>query len=395
MTLKGSELRRVCVEYRAEFVFGVVLGASVVVSYALAHQLPMDFYVHSLNPILNGCIATVSLFGAILLFRHHKGVHVRILWACTLLVWLLLSCLLLMRVMSYYAPVGSDDVLSLRGRELIIGDVYAWLLILYPIAVLRPGWLNAWRGLVMLVPVAVIAVADKLLAVDLRVLLAVLPLLWVGVLIFHMRAYRIWCEENYSSMDQIDVQWIVRYIILYVVSGVCYTVLSFSYSYGHAFTQQWLLLFMLAYSTEQILFRQDPWVIIRRAKTLPPEPEETEEDNSTPVLSNEEYRAMLEQWIEADKPYLDADFRLSDLRQVLPMNRTYLSQFINKEYACSFYQWVSRLRIEEAKRIMTEQPDMTMEDVAKRCGFASARTFHRTFLREIEMTPKEWLSAQS
>ena len=388
------EFRKICVEYWEEFIFGLILGLSVLVSYGLAYLIPVDFYVNSLNPILNGCIATVSLYGAIVLFRHHKGVHVRVLWACTLLVWAALSCMFLMRVMAYNVPFDTEETISLRGRELILGDLYAWLLLHYPVAVLRPGWLNPKRALAPLIPVAVIAVLDKLLPVDLRVLLAVLPILWVGLLAFHIRKYREWCENNYSSMDHIDVQWIWRYITMYVISGGCYIFMSFSYTYAHVFTQQWLLLFMLGYSTEQILFRQDPWVIIRRAKALPPEPEEPEEDNSAPQLSNEEYRAMLETWIHTEKPYLDAEFRLLDLRQVLPLNRTYLSQLINTEYGCSFYQWVNQLRIEEAKYLMSEHPDMTMEDVAGQCGFSSARSFYRAFAREVEMTPKEWLATQ-
>ena len=37
------------------------------------------------------------------------------------------------------------------------------------------------------------------------------------------------------------------------------------------------------------------------------------------------------------------------LWQLLPMNRTYLSQLIHAEYGCTFYQFVNRYRIEEAK----------------------------------------------
>jgi len=386
------ELRKIIVDYRAEFIFGLILGLSVLVSYGLGYLIPVDFYVNSLSPILNGCVATISLFGAIVLFRHHKGVHVRILWACILLIWVVLASLLLMRVMAYNAPFDTEETISLKGRELFIGDFYAWLLLLYPVAVLRPGWLNPLRALRSLSVIVALAVVDEVLEVDLSIVMALLPLLWVGLLFKHIRAYRQWCEENYSSMDQIDVQWIWRYIIMYVISGGGYIYMSFSYNYVHAFTQQWLLLFMLAYSTEQILFRQDPWVIIRRAKTLPPEPEEPEEENETPELSNEEYRLMLEKWISTEKPYLNAEFRLSDLRQVLPLNRTYLSQLINKEYGCPFYQWVNQLRIEEAKYVMTEHPELTMEDVAGQCGFSSARSFYRAFYREVEMTPKEWLA---
>ena len=101
-------------------------------------------------------------------------------------------------------------------------------------------------------------------------------------------------------------------------------------------------------------------------------------------------RQKLEQWMEHDKPYLNPDFRLIDLQQVLPMNRTYLSQFIHAEYDCSFYQFVGHYRVEEAKRMMQEHPDMKFTTVATRCGFSSPVVFTRIFSAFTGKTPSEW-----
>lgn len=394
---KGSKMsiRRICVDYKSEFIFGIVLGVSVLLSENLAHLIPFDFYLHTLGTILNGCVATTSILGAVLLLRHAKGVHVRYLWACILLVWAVLASLLLMHVIAYTEPFDSERTLNLRGREMAIGNFYAWLLLLYPTAVLRPGWLNVKRALYPLIPVIIVEAIDELCSVDLRWLLALYPLVCASLLIMHVRAYRNWCEENYSSMDNIDVQWIVRYLIMYVISGAAYTYLTYSYDAAHAFTQQWLLLFMLAYSTEQILFRQDPWVMVRRAKALPPEPEETPEEAEQQIApeSNEYYRNILEEWMNTEKPYLNPEFRLLDLRQVLPLNRTYLSQLINAEYGCNFYQYVTRYRIEEAKRLMRENPNMRLQDIAEQSGFSSPAVFSRIFSRETGLTPSDWSSS--
>ena len=145
------------------------------------------------------------------------------------------------------------------------------------------------------------------------------------------------------------------------------------------------MFFVIIYTNDQIIFHSKPWI---------ENAEEEEEEEEATIESEGEYRAKLEQWMKTERPYLNPDFRLLDLRQVLPLNRTYLSQLINAEYGCNFYQFVTNYRIEEAKRLMREHPDMTMEDVAKQCGFSSARSFYRTFDREEEMTPKEWLAAQ-
>ena len=79
------------------------------------------------------------------------------------------------RVFVYNEPIDSMDTISLRGRELVLGNVFAWLLLHYPTAVLRPGWLNPKRALINLVPVAVVAVMDELLPVDLKWFLIFYP----------------------------------------------------------------------------------------------------------------------------------------------------------------------------------------------------------------------------
>ncbi len=65
-------------------------------------------------------------------------------------------------------------------------------------------------------------------------------------------------------------------------------------------------------------------------------------------------------------------------------------------YGCSFYQWVNRLRIKEAKRLKMEHPELTARDIAEHgCGFSSRQAFYRTFLRETGQSPSEWWAAQN
>lgn len=244
------------------------------------------------------------------------------------------------------------------------------------------------KALLQGVPVWVAYALDKLFAIDLRFLIALYPVLLLGFLVAYIRKYRQWCEENYSSMDNIDVQWIVRYIIMYLLDSILFFNMCFFATAPLAFTQQWLILLMIAYSTEQILYRGDPWKTIKQNKMN--QQEEMEEEMEVPTASYAEYRIILEEWMEKERPYKNSEFRLMDLRQILPLNRTYLSQFINTEYGCNFYQFVTNYRIEEAKRLMQENPDMKFQEIADECGFSSPTLFSRIFARETGMTPREW-----
>ena len=377
-----------CKHYKSEFIFGLVLLAGVVLSYFLAHYIPMKLYGR-LSMIMNGVIATMSLASAWIMARHSQGMLVRKVWVFTLLAYALFAALLLIRV-TPFVDTPKEGLVSLQGWEIVVGNFLLWLLLLYPTLVLRPGWMTVPKALLQGLPVGLAFLLDQMFDIDLRILLAIYPVLLLGLLISYIRKYRQYCEENYSSMDNIDVQWIVRYIIMYLLDSALFFILCFHATVPVAFTQQWLILVMIAYSTEQILYRNDPWVTVHSHKPDTQESEEPEEEENTPSIDFAQYRETLEQWMKTEKPYLNPEFRLMDLRQVLPLNRTYLSQLINTEYGCNFYQFVTNYRIEEAKQLMKAHPDMLMQDIAEQCGFSSPTVFARIFSREVGMTPTEW-----
>lgn len=378
--------RKLFVEYKLEFVFGGVLIACVCLSLWMARFIPIEMY-QDLSLVMNSSIIVECLFGAWIMSRHINGVITRKAWVFTLLTYAFFSTLLLFNIISF-VDKPERGLISLESWEMVAGNFLLWLFFLYPTLVLRPGWMTFPKALLQGVPVWVAYALDKLFAIDLRFLIALYPVLLLGFLVAYIRKYRQWCEENYSSMDNIDVQWIVRYIIMYLLDSILFFNMCFFATAPLAFTQQWLILLMIAYSTEQILYRGDPWKTIKQNKMN--QQEEMEEEMEVPTASYAEYRIILEEWMEKERPYKNSEFRLMDLRQILPLNRTYLSQFINTEYGCNFYQFVTNYRIEEAKRLMQENPDMKFQEIADECGFSSPTLFSRIFARETGMTPREW-----
>lgn len=368
-------------EYSRELFFGLILLILIGISIWLGTYISENLYLNGITHIMNGCIATVCLFGAWLMIRHADGMKIRKIWAVVLFVYAFFLTTLLMRVTSF-VDQPRTGFMSLQGWQMLVGNFLLWLLLLYPTESLRPGWINLSRAILRGLPVIIAYVVDEVTSIDLRIILALYPVVLITLLAQHIRHYRVWCEENYSTMDHIDAQWIVRYIIMCLLDGVLFFTLCFVGSIPVAFTQQWLLLLIISYSTEQILFRQDPQFLELEV--------EEEEPKTTVMQSNAEYRQILEGWMEGEKPYLNPAFRLNDLRKVLPLNRTYLSQLINSEYGCSFYQFVTNYRIEDAKRLLKEQPEMKMQDIAEHCGFSSPTVFARIFARETGKNPSEW-----
>ena len=365
--------------YRSELLFFVLLLAITVLSYRLSRFIPDDYFDNLVTPMLSMCTFVVAFTGSWLIFRHSEGMRMRRLWGYVLLAWGLgdlayLVCYLIapLQLMN----MGAD---RLTTHELMIGNLLGWVMVLYPTEVLRPGWLTLKTVTWQLLPMVSLVMLDYVLPVNLWPVVALYPYALLVLTLTHIRAYRLWCEQNYSSMDNIDVQWVIRYCIMLFFIGANYIYICTSHDHTRCFTQEWFVMFMLVYSTEQILFRKDPWT-------------ETSDsaNEDRPAADDDADSQRLEQWFETEMPYRNPDFKLMDLRAVLPKNRTYLSQFINDHYNCSFYQFVNKYRIGDAKELLRANPKMKMDELASQCGFSSRESFSRAFTQETGMSPREW-----
>ena len=369
-------------QYGSTLLFSAILVVCVALSLWLSQFIPDDYFDKVITPILMVNAVTVEFVGAWLLFRHAEGLAVRKAFAWALIVWGLADGAYVLSWMTSPTPVMNMGAYTISSVELMLGNLLGWVLLLYPAEALRPGWMNLKRALLQILPMCALVVLDYAVPANLQPLIALYPFVLISFLVGHVRAYREWCEENFSSLEDIDVQWIMRYLLMMILVGVVYMFICLSHVHARGFTQQWLVVFMFIYATEEILFRKDPWELIRKAEKAAEKETEEQPDAA--------HRQALEAWMEKEKPYCNPEFRLIDLGRVLPMNRTYLSQFIRNEYGCNFYQFVNRYRIEEAKRLKLEHPELKVQDVSARCGFSSPTVFARTCAAIEDMTPREW-----
>jgi len=377
-------------QYKSGVIFSIILIICVGLSLWLSHYIPDNYFDEVITPILLVSATTVEVIGAILMFKHSEGLRIRKAWGCALIVWGLADGAYILSWMTSPTPVMNMGAYELTTHELLFGNMLSWVMLLYPGEALRPGWINGKRALMQLLPMFALVALDYVIPIKLAPLIALYPFALLALLLNHMHAYQVWCEENFSTLDNIDIEWIMRYLVMMVLVGVVYVYMCTTHSHSRGFTQQWLVLFMLSYATEQILFRPDPWALIHQAeKEKKASVVESQHELEEPNTANLE---KLEAWMEQEKPYLNPGFKLIDLQSVLPLNRTYLSQFIHNEYNCTFYQFVNRYRIEEAKRLKMEHPELKVQDVSARCGFSSPTVFSRVFTELVGVTPREWNS---
>lgn len=91
--------------------------------------------------------------------------------------------------------------------------------------------------------------------------------------------------------------------------------------------------------------------------------------------------------------FLNHNLKVSDVAIELNTNPRYVSDCIKAQCGCTFSQYVNNLRIEYAKNLMRNQPDIKMAEVALSAGFSNETTFFRTFKGITGQSPKEWMNS--
>jgi AraC-like DNA-binding protein len=88
-------------------------------------------------------------------------------------------------------------------------------------------------------------------------------------------------------------------------------------------------------------------------------------------------RSRFEQYMEKQKPYLNPGLCITDLLSDLCTNRTYLSNFINREYHMSFNALMNNYRLREIDRLRLDpgQKKQNSLELIKKAGFSSYRSY--------------------
>ena len=68
-------------------------------------------------------------------------------------------------------------------------------------------------------------------------------------------------------------------------------------------------------------------------------------------------------------------------------NRTYISNFINQQLHTTFYEYVNKWRVNQAKELLSST-SLPLEDVATQSVFNSLSSFRRYFTKSVGMTPQ-------
>lgn len=85
---------------------------------------------------------------------------------------------------------------------------------------------------------------------------------------------------------------------------------------------------------------------------------------------------------------------INEVAAELGTSREQLAHWCRTELGRTFHDWRTELRIDEAKRLMSEEPAMHLNDIRDAVGINDKSNFRRYFVRYTGCTPAEWMSKQ-
>lgn len=213
--------------------------------------------------------------------------------------------------------------------------------------------------------------------------------------------------DNYYSEDAaVYIRWMSVFTYWAIIFGVGQGVFTFV---PDRFVYIWIIsaipfyIYLYVSYTNYLLFYEQVAGAINAEEEIVPQldtEEQRQEEMETSNPANPSSRKMskvqeqilekkIEEWI-TNKEFTKGGITIEDMARNTGTNRTYISYFVNTRYSTSFRDWVNRLRLEYAKQLMKEKPELSITEVATQAGYLSLSYFIRTFKEYEGVTPGRW-----
>jgi len=210
---------------------------------------------------------------------------------------------------------------------------------------------------------------------------------YVGFSCSRLLKYNRFIRDYSANEEKASLRWLWFLLFISVIAMPfpllwIYMKGQIAISMGAIVTYSLLLLFSYVYLTLHVI-RKDRFRVI-----IVPEKEVDSKKVESTVSKKEDSgiskksvlkKALFEEYIVREKPYLNQDLRITDLVDVFHVNRTYISSFINVEYNMNFSTYINHHRMDEFRRLskMPEYRHKSKQELVELAGFNSYRSFLR------------------
>jgi len=107
-------------------------------------------------------------------------------------------------------------------------------------------------------------------------------------------------------------------------------------------------------------------------------------------LNLEEVLTRMDHLMKEDKLFFDEELNLNKLAGELSIEPYQLSQILNEKLNKNFNMYINEFRIEEAKKLLLEEPDRSIISVSYAVGFNSPTSFYDWFFKMTGLSPSKF-----
>lgn len=201
----------------------------------------------------------------------------------------------------------------------------------------------------------------------------------------------LYCKLFSLNAHKSAVRWAAAYffaiVIIYSISQLMQPVIKIEFLF--------LNLFFIVMNIWVVLKMFDLMSQLRVAEQV----NTLREDSSSASLENqyvgkvseqeEELRSSLEKWV-SDKKFLEPDGGMEIVASDLGTDLKFLRYYFRTRMPSDFRSWRISLRIEYAKTLLQENPEISMNSLAAMSGFTTRSNFYHYFKLLTGMTPVQF-----
>ena len=196
---------------------------------------------------------------------------------------------------------------------------------------------------------------------------------WLSIFTYWAVIFGVGCGLLTFLPDEYIYIWILSSVPFYIYLFLCY------------------LNYLLFY--EQVENAMEDGITSEDENLCDTTNQKQEQKQETPFY-HAEIEKKIKGWIDTDG-YIRPGLTIKELSDKLQTNRTYLSEYIKTKYEMSFRDWITGLRIEYAKRLLAQNPRLTVADISEKSGFLSPSHFIRMFKENAGCTPVKWKKTEA
>ena len=196
---------------------------------------------------------------------------------------------------------------------------------------------------------------------------------WLSIFTYWAVIFGVGCGLLTFLPDEYIYIWILSSVPFYIYLFLCY------------------INYLLFY--EQVENAMEDGITSEEENLCDTTNQKQEQKQETPFY-HAEIEKKIKGWIDTDG-YIRPGLTIKELSDKLQTNRTYLSGYIKTKYDMSFRDWITGLRIEYAKRLLAQNPRLTVADISEKSGFLSPSHFIRMFKENAGCTPVKWKKTET